>query len=359
LVQISFRNLFSSFINLIIGAIILVGTAVVVVGSSMLDSLDGSMSKSITGSLTGDVQIYSAASKDELAIYGGTVENPQLSPIADFPKVKRLVSAVANVKAVVPMGFSQALLTSGNTVDLTLAKLRDTVKARDAAKAAAADTAALEVQIVSQKAHVRQIVKVLADDAAKATAIVDAKAIDPESKAALARVSGEAFWADFDRDPFQALELLENQVAPLMSDADMVFVRYAGTDLDAFQRSFDRMRIVDGTPVPPGKRGFLFPKFEYEERLKLKTARRLDKMKEALGGSGRTIATDSELQRYVRENQSQTREIVLQLDGIKTKAAIDRLNAALGAHEDDLPALLTRLFTTDDANFFERYRIFY
>jgi ABC-type lipoprotein release transport system permease subunit len=359
LVQISFRNLFSSFINLIIGAIILVGTAVLVVGSSMLDSFEGAMSKSITGSLTGHVQLYSAASKDELAIYGGSVENPQLSPIADFPKVKRLVSALPNVKAVVPMGFNGAMLTSGNTIDLTLAKLRDTVKARDAAKAAGEDLAAVDAQVDSQKAHVRQIVKVLAEDAAKATALVDAKAIDPEMRAALTRVSGDPFWADFDRDPYQALELLENEIAPLMSDADMVFVRYAGTDLDAFQRSFDRMRIVDGTPVPPGKRGFLFPKFEYEERLKLKTARRLDKMKEALTGSGRTIAADKELQRYVRENQVQTREIVLQLDGIKTRQAIERLNAALGANDDDLPSLLTRLFTTDDANFLERYRIFY
>ena len=37
---------------------------------------------------------------------------------------------VPNVKAVVPMGISGALVTSGNTIDLALAKLRDAVQAR-------------------------------------------------------------------------------------------------------------------------------------------------------------------------------------------------------------------------------------
>ena len=129
LVQIAFRNLFSSFINLIIGAIILVGTTLVVVGSSMLDSLDAAMSKSITGSLAGHVQVYSAKSKDEIAIYGGMTDDPNLSPIGDFPRVKRLLAGVPNVKTVVPMGINGALVTGGNTVDLTLARLRETVKA--------------------------------------------------------------------------------------------------------------------------------------------------------------------------------------------------------------------------------------
>ncbi|MHB8879680.1 MAG: ABC transporter permease [Myxococcaceae bacterium] len=360
LVQIAFRNLFSSFINLIIGAIILVGTALVVVGSSMVDSLDGAMSRSITGSLAGHVQVYSDQSKDELAIYGGMVDDPKLSAIDDFPKVKRLLSGVPNVKTVVPMGINAALLTSGNSIDLTLAKLRNSVKARDAARAEApAEVPGLEEQIKSQKAHVRQIVKVLLEDSAKATAIADAKAIDAEMRAALATVSREAFWEGFDQDPYAALEVLENKVAPMVADADMLYIRYVGTDLDAFGRSFDRMQIVDGQAVPPGRRGFLFPKFQYEEQVKLKTARRLDKLKEAITVSGKTIAKDEELQRFVRENQTQTREIVLQLDGLKTKAAIERLNKALGSKEDDLPTLLTRLLTTDDANFLAHYQIFY
>ncbi len=55
LVQIAFRNLFTSWVNLIIGGLILVGTLFVVVGGAMLDSLDSAMSRSIIGSETATI----------------------------------------------------------------------------------------------------------------------------------------------------------------------------------------------------------------------------------------------------------------------------------------------------------------
>ena len=63
-----------------------------------------------------------------------------------------------------------------------------------------------------------------------------------------------------------------------------------GIKTESFQKSFDRMKIVEGTMVPPGKRGFLFAKNVYEEQLKLKTARRLDKLREGTESQGETIA---------------------------------------------------------------------
>ena len=66
--QISLRNLFSSFLNVIIGAIILVGTLLLVVGWSVLGSIDSAMSKSIIGSIAGHIQVYSDKSKEELNI---------------------------------------------------------------------------------------------------------------------------------------------------------------------------------------------------------------------------------------------------------------------------------------------------
>ena len=57
----------------------------------------------------------------------------------------------------------------------------------------------------------------------------------------------------------------------------------------------------------------------------------------------------------MRENQSQTREIVLQLDGIKTREVVKRLQKDLGSTETDLATLLTRLCTTDDRNFMELF----
>ena len=59
LTQIALRNLFASPLNLLVGLIILIGTVTLVVGGSLFNTLDRSLSKSIVGSVTGHLQIYS------------------------------------------------------------------------------------------------------------------------------------------------------------------------------------------------------------------------------------------------------------------------------------------------------------
>ncbi len=364
LVQIALRNLRASPINLIVGALILFGTFFFVVLGALLDTLGASMSKSVIGSVAGHVQVYSQKSKDELAIYGGGMSgDADLSAITDFPKIKSALESLPNVKQVVPMGVSGALITSGNTVDLTLDQLRQLYKSK---KGEARDeklnqlpAGEREKEIASQKDHVRQIVKVLLGDLEQARARISENKVESEDRAALAKVADDAFWAGFEEDPYGSLEFLENKIAPLVSDANLLFIRYVGTDLDAFAQSFDRMKIVDGTAVPKGQRGFLMSKFYYEDQLKLKNARRLDKIKDARA-QGRTIAADPDLQRFVKECASQTRDIVLQLDALRTQQAVTRLQELLQSTETDLPALLTRFFgELKDENFDQRYAFFY
>lgn len=363
LLHIAFRNLLASPINLLIGGLIFFGTLVFVLLGGLLDSLNQSMARSVVGSLAGHVQVYSAASKDELSLYGQMGGDPDLAAITTFPRLQQALLSVENVKTVVPMGVSNAIVTSGNIVDTTLEELRALYKAREGQGADAALAALsreqLDERLASQRAHVRQIIRVLKGDAEKAQAdMMAADAADPEQLAALKRVEDDAFWADFDQDPWSHLEFLENRIAPLVTDTSIVFLRYVGTDLDKFQQSFDRMRVVKGGPVPKGQRGFLIADLIHEEQMKLKTARRLDKIRDALALE-RSIATDDELKRYVRENRTQTREIVLQLDGLQTAAMVKDLQAALRSETGDLDALLRELLTTDDQNFAERYRLFY
>jgi len=354
LVQVSFRNLFRSRINLLIGAIIFCGTLLLVVGGAMLDSLLGSMSRSIVGTVSGHIQLYSERSRDQLAIWptGGT--EPDLSPMLDYQRIEREISALPNVKAVVPMGINGSLITSGNTVDLTLEELRGVIRQEKER----GTTPELEAQRQSLKEHVRQIVRVLRDDLSRAGEMETSDARDPEALAAVERASSEAFWQAFDQNPYAALEFLENKVAPQLPDGDLVALRYVGTDLDGFAKSFDRMAIVDGQAVPAGRRGILLSKFTYEQFLKLKTARRLDLIKEAID-TGTTIAADPELQRYVRENKQQTREILLQLDRLKTEQAAQRLRTALGRRDGTLDELLASFFDVNDKNFQARYAFFY
>jgi len=362
LIRIALRNLFATKLNLIIGGIILVGTLLVVVGGALLDSMDQSMSRSIIGSVAGNIQVYSAKSKDELALYGAMGSEADLAAIDDFSKLKAALEMVPNVKTVVPMGINAALITSGNTVDIALEKMRDLVRQKLEGRA----SPDLEARYQSQKEYIRQILRVLQSDLKKREVLVTAKAIEPENLAALDRAASNAFWNGFDRDPLNSLEFLENKIAPQSSDADLIYLRYMGTDLDEFQKSFDRIEIVDGRAVPSGHRGFLFAKFFYENQLKLKAARRLDRIKKTVVDQGKPIVTStgrggqpSEAEHLLKQNQAQTQEIILQLDKIKSDQAIERLQRELGSTEKDLDTLLKHFFDMNDQNFTRRFNFFY
>jgi ABC-type lipoprotein release transport system permease subunit len=362
LIQIAWRNLLASPINLIIGGLILGGTFLFVVVGGLLDSLNDSMARSVVGSLAGHIQIYSAKSKDELSLFGSMGGDPDLAAVTDFPRIKEVVEQVENVKEVVPMGFSGALITAGNIVDVTLERLRNLYNARDGQSADARlkglTREELDTRITSTQRHVRQMIRVLEADQKKALAMLRDQAIDPEVMASLTKVAQDGFWDDFDKDAMGSLEFLENKIAPQVTDAQLIFLRYLGTDLDRFQTSFDRMQIVDGTRVPKGQRGFLIAKLFYEDQMKLKNARRLDKLKDAKA-NGRLIANDDELKRFVKENRAQTRDIVLQMDDLKTAAATKKLQAFLRSTEPDLTTLLSSFFDTTDENLEARHRYFY
>lgn len=355
--QMAIRNLFASRVKtLIVGGIIFFGAFLVVVGTGLLDSLDRAMKRSIIGSVAGDIQIYSSESKEELDVMGGfSLEGSDIAPIEQFERVAAVIERVPNVKAVVPMGISGALVSGGNTIDVTLAELRDSVRKKQEGQL----TPELAASYESQKAHVRQIVRVLQNDIKNVGELNDERVIGPEELAAIERSASEEFWRDFERDPLDALEFLENRVAPLAADADLLGIRYVGTDPALFAKTFDRLRIVDGQAIPPGQRGFLFSKFVYEDQIKLKTARNLDKIKEGRDERQLRIETDLDLQRMVRENASQVKELLLQLDDRKTALFRSKLQPYLSSQENDVGKLLSSFLTVNDQNFDERYRFFY
>ncbi|WP_224250301.1 ABC transporter permease [Hyalangium gracile] len=355
LVQVAFRNLIKSKVNIIIGGIIFFPSCLVVTGGSLLDSMNSSMSRSIIGSLSGHIQVYSDKSKEELALFGGMQGEADVAAIDSFAPIKAALEKHPNVQTVVPMGTNGALVTSGNTVDLTLARLRDLYRKTGAE----GEKPELRAQIDSLKAHVRQLATLLHSEQAKRRELIRESDREPEEEAALEKARSEAFWADFEKDPLGSLEFLENELAPQAADGDLLFIRYVGTDLEAFQKSFDRMKIVDGQAVPQGRRGMLLSKYFYEEFLKLKTARRMDLIKQERDTNKKTIATDPLLQRYVKENSTQTREIVYQLDPLKTQQATARLQEILGSQEKDLSKLLNAFLAVNDENFDARYKQFY
>src|SRR4030095_12092801 len=104
---IAARNLLASRLKtIIVGGIIFFGAALVVVGSSLLDSVVSSMSRSIIGSVSGHIQVYSSKSKDPLEVVGSwSFDSANLGELDDFAKLRSTLLKLPNVKAVVPMGI--------------------------------------------------------------------------------------------------------------------------------------------------------------------------------------------------------------------------------------------------------------
>lgn len=350
LIRIALRNLASHKLKSIIVGTLLAGAAfLLVVGQSLLTTLDGTMSRSVIGSVSGNLQVYSAEAKDKLTLFSGMTEGSDIDVIATFPKVRQVIEAVPGVKSVIPMGIDVAMVFGGNVLDVKLEQLRSAVKKKD------------ESRGTVLRAHVRRMVGLMSKDLERISDLKAKDAMSAETKQSIADVEtagADSFWADFDKDPLAALEYLENKIAPLALNVDMLFFRYMGTDLDRFASNFDLFEIVDGTRVPKGQRGFLFNKLTYEEMVKHKTARRLDKMKDRLA-EGYKMGSDDDLKQWNKLNKDQIKEITYQLDDTAANAVRASLQAELGVKTANMDELLISFLAMTEDNFAQRYKVFY
>lgn len=333
--------------SLIVGSILVFGSLLLVLGTALLDSVERSMQESVTGSLSGHLQIYSKKAKDKLDLFGGaSAVRPDIGHLPDFAAVKTAIRDIPGIRAVVPMGLNDAMASSGTELDRWLADLRRATREEDTAKADAA------------KGHVRQIVALIAEEHARTAALVEDRGDFREAAEALARVGANDYWVRFDAAPLDELEWLENVIAPLSNTNKLMWLRYMGTDLDLFAVTFDKFEIVEGEMVPEGKRGFLFNQKFHEEVVKNLVARELDGVRKARL-AGRTIAQDTALREKVARMSRQYQQVTFQLDA----DAAARLEAALapivptvtGGLDEQLQAFLL----VDDENFDDRYTFFY
>src|SRR5687767_5938913 len=198
----------------------LFGTALVVFGTSLLDSVEKSMSESITASIAGHLQVYSAEAKDELAIFGGGfMAADDVGRIDKYGALRKALEGAPNVKAVIPMGIDMASATSPGEVERALGELRRAV--RDGNKT---PIAALELQITEMAALMKKEMETNA-------AISEDKKKFQESIELIDRVLAPDFWKDFDQDPYGKLEFLDTKIATLTEDGRLLYFRYIGTDL--------------------------------------------------------------------------------------------------------------------------------
>jgi len=349
LFTLALRNVRAHWVkSFIVGGILFFGTFLVVLGSSLLDTIEASMQRSITSSLSGHIQLYDSKAKDALALFGGfgaTV--PEVGEVPDYEKVASVIEAMPEVDAVVPMGIVNVTLFNGTELDRVLDKLRAAVKVNDTVS-----EGVLGEQIRGIAATLRKDVE------AQSTVAADKGAAET-NKAALDRVMSDAFWAEFQNDPLASLDFLDTTVAPIASDGRMLYIRLLGTNLDTYQQHFDRFRIVDGTPVPDGHRGILFSKKYYETWVKNKVARELDQVRDAMKRDEKTLAEDGYLRDRIARNARQYQRILFQLSPADTEALTTELRTELGDTKGDLPTMLQSFLAFDDGNFEDRYAWFY
>lgn len=349
LVELALRSLIAHRVkSVIVGSLMLFGTALVVVGTSLLDSIEASMKKSIVSSLTGHLQVYDADAEDELQVFGGTgFGSSDIGEMPRFQEIERALLGVPNVAAVVPMAISNATLNGEGELDVALGELR-----RAVAEGREADRGALV-------ARVRQLVDILVQERRLEETIAADTAERRAAKETLALAASEETWSRFQREPVAVLDWLDARVAPLAPEGQTGYLRYIGTDLDQFAASFDRFQVVDGRMVPTGHRGLLVSKQIYERYIKNPAARLFDEVHEEVVEDGKTIASDPLLREKVARMARQYQRILFQLGPDETAALEPRLRALLPGVEGDLGALIQELLRVDDATVRARYAFFY
>ena len=351
LLRLAWRSLYSHGVkSAIVGTLLMFGTLLVVLGTSLVDSIEHAMQRSITASLAGHLQVYSANGRDRLSLFGsGFMGGDDYGRIDEFQALSDVATAVPNVRAVVPMGLNIASITAPGGLERALAALRAAVRA----------SRPDDVRVLA--AQVRERLQIEKAEVAKAEAISSKKEEFEERRADLDRATSDAFWAEFDTDPIGALEFLDTRVAAQTEEGRLLYFRYVGTDLDLFEKHFDRMTMVKGRKVPPRTRGIMINDRWYERLLKHFVARNLDSMRDRIRDEGVTIAEDPLLQTKVRQLRRQYQRITFQLNPADARTLHDELRVFMPEQpaDADLADRVQAFLTLDDDNFDERYAFFY
>jgi len=306
------------------------------------------MQRSVVDTLSGHLQIYSGAAKDDLELYqSAALAVPDLGEIKDFGALKKAVTQIPEVSSIVPMGLGRSLVWGDSPIETKLEELRNAIRDQKTER------------VPAVVAHVRAILKSMNGDLDKLEKVAANTKETTQQREDLARANSEEFWKTFEATPLDALEFLENRISPLGVQSGFYFFNYVGTDPQAFATNFKLFRMQAGEMIPPGQRGFMFNSNYYEKFVKHRTARRLDEIKEARELTGATIAQDDTLKRMVDHNRSQVSQITEQFDPQRSLEVKAILQKELGSTEEDIGKLVASFLTVDDANFDRRYEVFY
>ncbi len=348
MLRLAVRNVRAHLIkNSVIGVILVFGTFIVVTGGTLIQSLEVAMRRSITTSVTADLQAYDADARDPLALLGdmnfGGSDNGEL---ADYTEARAVLAKVPEVRTSLPFGLANATVFGANELDRSLEDLRGAHKSGDEAR----------------QTMLLQRIQRIAGDIRPELDRVDAITADTteldEHRAALDRVIAEAFSAESAANPVPTIDWMDSEIAPLATDGRLAYFRLLGTDIPAFEKNFPRYQVTRGTTVPEGERGIVLNESMVEQWLKHAIARELDAIEKELD-AGSTIGTSGTLYDRVQRMSRQYRRILYQLDSAEVALLEPKLRAELGDTNADMVGLLKAFLAVSDDNFAERKAFFY
>ena len=338
--------------TLFVGLILMMGGFLAIVGNSFVSGVADGMQNSTTQSISGDIQIYSEASKDKLSVFGNMDGSPtDVGHVDSFSKISEALMKNENIESIIPMGTNFATINPGNILDHFLETLRKAFK----------DPSISAAQIESQKRRLRFLIEEIRrnlDGKFDEIGMLSEKDV-AEANANLKIVSSDSSSQRINAQYEQKIEFLANKIAPLIFDNNMIFFNYVGTDPQLFKEKFKQFEIVKGEMIPQGQRGLLFHDYFYETYVKHRIARRLDQIKKKMKDDKLTIKDSKELQDQIKANVEQSAEIYLQLGPAETDAISEKLRAEMRTDEKDFRILIKNYLDMNDENFLTRYDFFY
>ncbi|MEL6548225.1 MAG: hypothetical protein AAFQ82_26595, partial [Myxococcota bacterium] len=238
------------------------------------------MSHSVTGSVAGHVQLYSANHRDPLALFGtGLLASEDIGEIEKFESVKHALSDIDNIRALIPMGIRLAQVVQGNPVDQAIEVSRNAHRDGDQ-KALANALHHLSRLVVEIENEYTQRLKTTNDPEALQLKLSALRSV---------RVDG-AWHANQD---FEAQMLwLSQNVAPLHENSGVTFLRLLGTDPSAFESAFDRFRVTRGERLPVGRRGLMLSERVQETHFKHPVAHTFDQIERITRDDRNAITQD-------------------------------------------------------------------
>jgi ABC-type lipoprotein release transport system permease subunit len=344
ILKIAARNLrLSPFRSLLTMGLLGFWAALWILGSSLLRDVEASMKESITGSVTGDLQVYSNQAKDDLAVFGssfmGKTDNGSL---LDFAPIRDTLMTHPNVQAFVPMGIDMALLGRGNEMDDRLDGLRHALKTQN------------PDLVKEQVEQVRFSLEELALELGEQQKLTsDTKEMD-ERLRSLARAKDPGFWAVLDEGK---LQFLETKIAPLSGEKQPIYLMYMGVDMALYREHFPKARIVEGKPLDQGQRGILISKKMREDMLKNMAARLFDRIHKRTHTLGVPIKGDPDNTRWAEDLPRQYDRILSYLGPKEAQALSQKLQTV--SSKPRLKDQLVAFLEVNDENFATRYDQFY